>query len=584
VLTRATIRDILDRMQRPRESAVYFPLAREIATREGARAIVDGEIVRLGSSYVLSARLVSAIDAQELATFRETAKDDASLVSAVGALSRSIRERVGESLKGIRRSSPLERVTTASLPALRKYVEATRLSGVTGNDERSLQLLEEAVALDSTFAMAWRRIAVILSNSGTDLERARDAVSRAMRFRDRLSDEERAFTEAYYYTRGPEPDLTKAIAAYDEVLRRDSTNSTALNNQAVTYLLLRRFDDAAATVRRSMASPSATGSNHLNMVWSLSALGDTLAADSAMAAFTARLPDHALLWVARASVLSGKGQFDSVAALARTVMHSSKATGALAEARRLLADFALRRGRPREALVNALAQHEVQLAAAGADARAMWATTDSALVSALWDDDPAKARLQLRRATSPSAVASVPASARAWSNVLLAAAFAEDTASARVAFAGYSRDLSAIATTRVYDDAIAGAYAALASRRFDDAIAQLQLAVAQLESPSDGDAFLMAMSHDRAGRPDSAIVWLKRALTTPTELGYGGMFQPMARRRLAELLDAKGDLRGALRYYEEFLADRSNPEPEQAATVRTVKARVAELRAKLSPG
>ena len=51
-----------------------------------------------------------------------------------------------------------------------------------------------------------------------------------------------------------------------------------------------------------------------------------------------------------------------------------------------------------------------------------------------------------------------------------------------------------------------------------------------------------------------------------------------------KLLDAKGDLRGALRYYEAFLGNWTNPEPEQAVTVRTVKARVAELRAKLSPG
>ncbi len=33
-----------------------------------------------------------------------------------------------------------------------------------------------------------------------------------------------------------------------------------------------------------------------------------------------------------------------------------------------------------------------------------------------------------------------------------------------------------------------------------------------------------------------------------------------------------------------FLADWTNPEPEQAEIVRTVKARVAELRAKLAPG
>ena len=77
---------------------------------------------------------------------------------------------------------------------------------------------------------------------------------------------------------------------------------------------------------------------------------------------------------------------------------------------------------------------------------------------------------------------------------------------------------------------------------------------------------------------------VERAISTPAELASTGVTEPAAQRHLAELLDAKGDLRGALRYYEAFLANWTNPEPEQAATVRTVKARVAELRAKLSPG
>jgi len=92
------------------------------------------------------------------------------------------------------------------------------------------------------------------------------------------------------------------------------------------------------------------------------------------------------------------------------------------------------------------------------------------------------------------------------------------------------------------------------------------------------------MSHERAGRPDSAIVWLKRTLSTPSG-GFGdGVFLPAAKRRLAELLDAKGDLRGAIRYYEAFLGDWTQPEPEQAEVVRAVKARVTVLRAKLAPG
>ena len=173
VLTSGAVQEILARMQRTGVGAVDFALAREIAVREGARAIVDGQILRLGGSYVLSARLVSAIDGVELETFRETAPTDAELVPAVGALSRSIRERVGESLKGIRRTAPLERVTTSSLPALRKYVEGTRVLSDEGDDGRALELLEEAVAIDSTFAMAWRRIAVILNNQATQPERAR---------------------------------------------------------------------------------------------------------------------------------------------------------------------------------------------------------------------------------------------------------------------------------------------------------------------------------------------------------------------------------------------------------------------------
>ncbi len=105
VLTRASVREILGLMQRPTESVVPFELAREIATREGAKAVLDGEIVRLGQSYVVSARLVAALDGQELATFRETAGSEDELIGALGDLSRAVREKAGESLRAIRASS-----------------------------------------------------------------------------------------------------------------------------------------------------------------------------------------------------------------------------------------------------------------------------------------------------------------------------------------------------------------------------------------------------------------------------------------------------------------------------------------------
>ena len=216
VLTRASVRDILGLMQRPSESVVPFELAREIATREGAKAVLDGEIVRLGQSYVVSARLVSALDGQELATFRETAENEDALIGALGQLSRAIREKAGESLRTIRASSELERVTTPSLAALRKYVEGSQLADELGEMDRGIALLEDAVALDTAFAMAWRKLAVLLGNEERDRSRALDAIATAFRHRGRLTEMERLLTEGYYYTRGPQPDHDKALTAYEE--------------------------------------------------------------------------------------------------------------------------------------------------------------------------------------------------------------------------------------------------------------------------------------------------------------------------------------------------------------------------------
>ncbi len=132
VMTRATVRDILRLMQRPVESAVHYDLAREIATREGAKAVLDGEIVKLGNSYVVSTRLVSTLDGVELATFRQTADGEDSLIEALGELSRDIRGRIGESLKDIREAKPLERVVAAGAAEVRRRRPLHRRAGRLG--------------------------------------------------------------------------------------------------------------------------------------------------------------------------------------------------------------------------------------------------------------------------------------------------------------------------------------------------------------------------------------------------------------------------------------------------------------------
>ena len=152
LMTTSQIGDALQRMQRDANAPLTGSLAREVATREGAKAIVVGEISSLGKSYVLSARILSAADGSELVALRETAADDGGIVAALDKLSGRVRERIGESLKTIRGGEPLEQVTTGSLEALRLYSEGARLNDM-GLWDQAIPLLAQAIAQDSGFSV-----------------------------------------------------------------------------------------------------------------------------------------------------------------------------------------------------------------------------------------------------------------------------------------------------------------------------------------------------------------------------------------------------------------------------------------------
>src|SRR5438105_1945491 len=190
LLDAAAVGQALGRMGRAPGTPLDPALARELAQREGAKAVVHGQIDPLGRGYVVSAELLSAADGSALVALRETAQDDGAIIAAVDRLSHKLRERIGESLKTIRASDPLEEVTTRSLEALRKYSQGVRASDA-ADLVRAAALLEQAIALDSTFAMAYRKLAVVLSNSGGAQSRIGAAATQAFRHRDRLTPFER---------------------------------------------------------------------------------------------------------------------------------------------------------------------------------------------------------------------------------------------------------------------------------------------------------------------------------------------------------------------------------------------------------
>ncbi|HVK00864.1 MAG TPA: protein kinase [Gemmatimonadales bacterium] len=579
VLTRASVREILGLMQRPAESVVPFELAREIATREGAKAVLDGEIVRLGQSYVVSARLVSALDGQELATFRETAASEDELIGALGKLSRAVREKAGESLKTIRASSELERVTTPSLPALRKYVEGAALADEAGEVERGLVLLDEAVALDTGFAMAWRKIAVLLGNDDRDRTRALAAISTAYRHRGRLTEMERLLTEGYYYTRGPKPDHDRALAAYEEAIRLDSTTLSALNNAAVVYGQERDYERAEVLYRKAVAVPRSFGGAFLNLMQEQVRNGRPGGLDSTVVAFKARLPGSSDLWQAEWIAAWGKGQVDRADSIGRAAWARGPGVRQAVRAAVGTSAIAYLRGHRREGLRWATLRSDAMMRAVPTAASRLAFALDTAL-DAAWAGDVAAGRAAIDRGLVRQPIDSVPPDERDWEELaMLGAALAHPALSQR-ALAGFDQDQKQTARDPIGRRAFFAAHVALAEGKWDEALALLREADTRKTVEDRYALVQMGRAHEAAGRPDSAMGYYEKFLAMPDPFPVlDARWRPHVHQWLGAIYEGKGESRKAMEQYAKFVELWADADPELQPQVKEIRGRLERLRA-----
>jgi serine/threonine-protein kinase len=303
ILTTAQVNEGLQRMQQKAGTLATGALARELATREGAKGVVAGEVSTIGKSYVLVARILNASDGAELLALRETAESDAGIVAALDRLSGKVRERIGESLKTIRGGDPLDQVTTSSLEALRLYTEGSFQNDI-GNVDRAIPLLERAVALDSGFAMAWRKLAVVYSNAGAGLDRIMGASTRAYNHRDRLTELERQLTIANYFSM-VDWNPARTDEAYRQVLAIYPEEQTATNNLSLSLLQQGRPEEAESLVAKIAMASDHPATHQSQWVISLLQQGRADDARRTIEMLVKRFPTSSYLMGVRAQAIAG---------------------------------------------------------------------------------------------------------------------------------------------------------------------------------------------------------------------------------------------------------------------------------------
>ena len=585
----AKVMEALERMRRPATSRLDAALAREVAVREGIKGVVTGQVARLGVGFLLSAQLVSAATGEVLAAHRETAPDSTQVIAAIDRLSGRLRESIGESLRSLRREPPLTQVTTVSLEALWRYTEGQRIGDADGDYVKAVSLLEEAVALDTGFATAYRTLGGFQGSLG-NREQEVAALTKAMQHRDRLTEMEREHTRAIYYHQVT-GELEQEVATYRTVLQRNPNDSVARNNLGVTYYVMHQTERAESVLRAALDTvrPWSPG-GHFNLARALIALGRRTEAEQIYGQVAKLFPGHPSNVGFGIGLASSGGDYRTAqaraqvyrdrhaetpfdrASISRDLARIALVQGQLTEAERFTRDAmatTVESGRPADYLKDA----------------AVLAFTD------IWfRGRPARGLRAVEAALARYPLDSIRLLDRPYLTLAVLYASAARPQQARTLLTQYEREVDPT-LRRIYDPMRRWAWGqvALAEGRHADAITEFQGYVPTPRNCLACGQAALAQAYDRLGNSDSAIAVYERYVTTPSvfrlnednyelaPFSHDGTQLAPACKRLGELYEQRGDRAKARHYYSRFAELWKKADPELKPAVNAVQQRLRQL-------
>ena len=588
------VAEALERMRRPSTTRLDPALAREVAIRQGVKAIVTGDVSTMGKLYLITSQLVSPESGEVLVAERETAEDATRIVAAVDRLCRHLRARIGESLKSLRNEPPLEKVTTSSLQALWKYSQAIRVGDGEREFGRGIPLLQEAIALDTGFATAYRVLGGYLFAIG-ERERGVEAFAKAIQYRDRLTDLERDHTLALYYGEVTF-ELDKAAAAYRSALDRHPDDSLALNNLGLVYATLGQPVRAETLFRRLITLDSLQGGGgpddpkgpnaRMNLMYTQLALGKR---DEAEVTFQRAVERYGkinsiessglLLWTAvgdyPTAEIGGKEYLEKYSdAEDRRYALEQLAQVASAQGRLVLSERYFREAMAVSAKQPSPAPYLEDAVSLG--------------FLDMWFRRQSRRGLEtVEAALRRYPLASLKPMDRPYLSLAVAYAVAGKPHKARELLTEYEREVQPMYRRRAEPfRRWAWGQIATAEGRTADAVSELEsFASANPRDCKPCGLAVLAQAYDRAGKRDSAITTYERYIRTPDimrlavilRLGNDGTQLAPAHKRLGELYEQRGDRERARDHYARFVELWKDCDPELRPAVNEVKQRLTQL-------
>ena len=574
---------VLERMERDAGEGLDLETAREVAIREGVQTVVGGEVHPAGSGYVLTGKVIEAETGRILAGLRETAAGEDELLGAMDRLSKELRERIGEPVASVRAAEPLPRATTRSLEALEAYARAVEMRNTGGRFGTAKRLLEEALALDSTFALAYRELSVLLYTLNRDPAGSVLMARKAYEHRDGLPDRERLFVEGWYHMQVT-GDHEKARAAFEALLERHPDHQPALLRLASLYGK-DRLEEARALYERAIRLDSLSSFvNYLYLMGNLMDQGDF---EAAWRVQEAQERHFGVRHLERGWIAAAEGDYERALREQRLALKAAKDDVERAVAQLRLAFYAATVGRMRDAEEATRASVAAALRA-GHPRGAHEAAVQQARVDLVARRDTAGALARVGSVSARRPLAGLEPVDRLYFPIagIYAQAGRTDRALELLREERGARDPEWRPEYRARHRRCVRALVALAEGRPEHAIAGLR-ALEGTGSWGWGPCPrvlpprpVTGFAHEAAGRPDSAIVQYERFLSHPSQYRdwWNPVYQADVLERLAVLYEEEGSHADAVEIWSRLAALWKGADPELRPRVERARASSLALR------
>ncbi len=307
VVSSQRLYDILKELGKEGQRRVDREMSTQVASRAGAKWMLTGSILQVEPEIIMTCQLIDVASGGVLASHRLDGLAGEKIFTVTENLARKL--RVDPAFPREMHSEPsvdLAAVSTTSPEAYRYYLEGIEYQQRFDNSE-ARNSFRRAVNLDSTFAIAWARLAS--QSEGEDWRRAKDA---ALRFIDHANPLERLLIRAYGAQ--AEGNQIKASEILAEAAAKYPDNKEILYQLASAQSNSGETRASINTLHRVLALDRMFKTGWNQLAYSYMRLGKVDSALLSVNRYLELAPEEPNPYDSKGDMLASMGQLDSAAA------------------------------------------------------------------------------------------------------------------------------------------------------------------------------------------------------------------------------------------------------------------------------